>query len=343
MIEISNLHKTYSNSSGYVEALKGISLNVEKGQIYGVIGFSGAGKSSLIRCVNMLEYPTEGSIKVNGQEITNLKGQDLREARRKIGMIFQHFNLLENSTVYENIAVALELTSTPSTLIEEKVTTLLQIVGLENKAHCYPSQLSGGQKQRVAIARSLANDIDVLLCDEATSALDPQTTDAILDLLLDINKRFNITILLITHEMHVIRKICDKVAVIEEGKIIEEDTVINIFTNPQQQTTQNFIKSIMEDNLPKEVLDKLKKTDSFSMLVRLSFVGCSAAQPILAKIAKDLPVWPNILCGNISQIKNQTLGRLIIELVGEEVYIEKAIKMLQDNKVITEVLDNAGV
>jgi len=342
MIEITNLYKTYQSSEGNVEALKGIDLKVEKGEIFGVIGFSGAGKSSLIRCVNMLEKPTKGSVKVNGIEMTKLSNQNLRNARKKIGMIFQHFNLLETCTVFENVAVALELSNTPKSIIEEKVNSLLSIVGLEDKKHNYPSQLSGGQKQRVAIARALANDIDVLLCDEATSALDPQTTEAILDLLLDINKKFKITILLITHEMHVIKKICDKVAVIENGVIIEEGTVLNVFTSPKNLTTRNFIKSIMEDELSESVLKKLKAKKENNKLLRLTFVGCNAAQPVLAKIAKELSVWPNILCGNIIQVKDQTLGRLIIELAGDNASIEKGIKILEEQKVITEVLDYDG-
>ena len=239
--------------------------------------------------------------------MTTLKPKELRQARRKIGMIFQHFNLLETATVFENVAVALELSKTPKLEIEKKVNKLLKIVGLEDKIHNYPSQLSGGQKQRVAIARALANDVEVLLCDEATSALDPQTTESILDLLLEINKNLNITILLITHEMNVIKKVCDKVAVIEDGEIIEMDSIVNIFTNPQQPTTRNFIKSIMEEDLPSNLIDKLRKRDRNYKLVRLTFLGCSAAQPILAKIAKDLPLSPNILSGNIIQVKDETL------------------------------------
>ncbi|MDK2822244.1 MAG: D-methionine transport system ATP-binding protein [Clostridia bacterium] len=339
MIEITNLYKTYHSTEGNVEALKGINLKVEKGEIFGVIGFSGAGKSSLIRCVNMLEKPTSGSVVVNGLEMTQLTGQNLRNARKKIGMIFQHFNLLESCTVFENVAVALELSNTPKQVITEKVNNLLSIVGLADKKNNYPSQLSGGQKQRVAIARALANDIEVLLCDEATSALDPQTTNAILDLLLDINKKFQITILLITHEMHVIKKICDKVAVIENGQIIEEDTVLNVFTNPKNQTTKNFIKSIMEEDLPESVLKKLQKEDRNSNILKLTFVGCNAAQPVLARIAKELPVWPNILSGNIIQIKDQTLGRLIIELAGDSNSIEAGIQILKEQNVLTEVLN----
>ena len=342
MIEITDLYKTYKTSEGTVEALKGINLKVKKGEIFGVIGFSGAGKSSLIRCINMLEKPTSGSVLVNGVEMTTLKPKELRQARRKIGMIFQHFNLLETATVFENVAVALELSKTPKLEIEKKVNKLLKIVGLEDKIHNYPSQLSGGQKQRVAMARALANDVEVLLCDEATSALDPQTTESILDLLLEINKNLNITILLITHEMNVIKKVCDKVAVIEDGEIIEMDSIVNIFTNPQQPTTRNFIKSIMEEDLPSNLIDKLRKRDRNYKLVRLTFLGCSAAQPILAKIAKDLPLSPNILSGNIIQVKDETLGRLTIELTGNREHINQAIQMLENVGVLTEVIEDGG-
>ena len=340
MITITNLQKTYNSKEGQVEALKGISLKIEKGQIFGIIGFSGAGKSSLIRCLNMLETPTGGSIIVNGQEMTQLETAELRSSRRKIGMIFQHFNLLETATVFDNVAVALEISDTPKDIIKKKTNELLKIVGLEDKVNHYPSQLSGGQKQRVAIARSLANDIDVLLCDEATSALDPQTTDSILELLLDINQKFKITIVLITHEMHVIKKICDKVAVIEDGIIIEEGEVIDVFTNPQSSTTKNFIKSILEDSLDPEIIETLKKSGEYGKTLRLSFVGQSAGKPVLAKIAKELPLWPNILGGNIVRLKNQTFGRLVIRLEGEKKAIDQGITMLKNNMVKVEIIDD---
>ena len=339
MIEITDVYKSYKSFQGNIDALKGVNLKVEKGQIYGVIGFSGAGKSSLLRCINMLEKPSSGKIIVNNQDMTILKGAYLRQARKKIGMIFQHFNLLETCTVFQNIAIALELSNVPQEIIKTKVNSLLQVVGLEEKANSYPSQLSGGQKQRVAIARALANDIDILLCDEATSALDPQTTESILDLILDINKQFNLTILLITHEMAVIKKVCDRVGVIEDGKIIEEDTLINIFTRPQLKTTKNFIASIMEEKLAPGIIEKLLDKARNLKLLRLTFVGCGAAEPLLAKIAKELPIWPNILGGNIIQIKGQTLGRLIVALEGETPYIDQALAILDNHGVLAEVLD----
>lgn len=338
MIEIIDLCKSYGSGASEVHALKNINLQVERGEIFGVIGFSGAGKSSLIRCVNMLETPTSGRILVDGQDMTALRGQSLRQARKKIGMIFQHFNLLETATVYQNIAVALELNKVPKAQIEKKVTALLALVGLENKANAFPSQLSGGQKQRVAIARALANDVDMLLCDEATSALDPQTTEAILDLLLDINRQMNITIMLITHEMNVIKKVCDRVAVLENGEIIEQNSTLALFVDPKQPTTRNFLGSILDEKLPQPVLDKIRERDVNCKVVRLTFVGANTSMPLLSQIAKALPLAPNILSGSILQVKEETLGRLVIELSGEPSDIQKAMDMIAAAQVKAEVL-----
>lgn len=338
MIEIIDLCKSYGSGASEVHALKHIDLQVERGEIFGVIGFSGAGKSSLIRCVNMLETPTSGRIVVDGQDMTALRGSALRQARKKIGMIFQHFNLLETATVYQNIAVALELNNVPKAQIEKKVAELLALVGLENKANAFPSQLSGGQKQRVAIARALANDVDILLCDEATSALDPQTTEAILDLLLDINRQMAITIMLITHEMNVIKKVCDRVAVLENGEIIEQNTTLDLFVAPQQPTTRNFLGSILDEKLPQAVLDKIRERDKNCKVVRLTFVGANTSLPLLSQIAKALPLAPNILSGSILQVKDETLGRLVIELSGEPSDIQKAMDMIAAAQVKAEVL-----
>lgn len=338
MIEIVDLCKSYGSGANAVHALKNINLQVERGEIFGVIGFSGAGKSSLIRCVNMLETPTSGRILVDGQDMTALRGAALRQARKKIGMIFQHFNLLETATVYQNIAVALELNKVPKAQIEKKVAELLALVGLENKANAFPSQLSGGQKQRVAIARALANDVDILLCDEATSALDPQTTEAILDLLLDINRQMHITIMLITHEMNVIKKVCDRVAVLENGEIIEQNTTLDLFVDPKQPTTRNFLGSILDEKLPQAVLDKIRERDVNCKVVRLTFVGANTSMPLLSQIAKALPLAPNILSGSILQVKDETLGRLVIELSGEPSDIQKALDMIAAAQVKAEVL-----
>ena len=250
MIELNNVTKTFHKQHGAVTALSGLSLEVARGEIFGVIGSSGAGKSTLIRCVNLLERPTSGKVIVDGQDLLQLSSRRLAQERRHIGMIFQHFNLLSSRTVYGNVAFPLELSHTPKEEINGRVAELLALVGLQNKQFDYPANLSGGQKQRVAIARTLATNPKVLLCDEATSALDPETTRSILALLKDINRRFRITILLITHEMNVVRAICDKVAIISEGKLIEQGAVNEVFSNPRTELTRNFITSSLHFNTP---------------------------------------------------------------------------------------------
>ena len=240
MIKLSHIEKTYDSPSGPVKALRGIDLTIGRGEIYGIIGLSGAGKSTLVRCINMLERPTAGQVFVDGREMTALTPAELREARKSIGMIFQHFNLLSSATVYDNVAFPLKLAGMSAGDIRQRVEPLLKLVGLEAKAHQYPSQLSGGQKQRVGIARALASEPKVLLCDEATSALDPQTTKAILDLIRDINQKLRLTVVVITHEMQVIKEICDKVAVIDKGVIAEQGPVLEVFTNPQQPITSSL-------------------------------------------------------------------------------------------------------
>ena len=338
MIKLKNLYKTYNQAGRQVEAVKNVNLEIQKGEIFGVIGYSGAGKSSLIRCVNLLEIPTSGSVEVNGVELTGLAEKPLREARRKIGMIFQHFNLLSSSTVFENVAAPLRLVNTPKKDIEKKVTELLHLVGLADKGGSYPSQLSGGQKQRVAIARALANDPEILLCDEATSALDPQTTDSILDLLLDINRKLRITIMLITHEMHVIKKICDHVAVMENGQVIEQGSVLDIFSKPKTQTTRNFIKNIFDINLPESLQVKFKRESANGELIRVSFIGENTTEPFFAELATRFPLRPNILFGNITQIKDTTFGSLILKLNGEASVIRGAIDYLKAEGLTVEVL-----
>lgn len=246
MIVLQNVFKAFQSSSGPVTAVQDVSLQVGAGQIYGIIGYSGAGKSTLIRLLNGLEKPTSGRVLVAGQDIAQAKGEALRKARLKISMVFQHFNLLWSRTVSENIAFSLQIAGVPKKAVQARVTELIALVGLNGKEDSWPSQLSGGQKQRVGIARALANNPEVLLCDEATSALDPQTTTAILDLLQDINRKLNLTIVLITHEMHVVRKICHRVAVMEAGKIVEEGDVLTVFSHPQQPMTRQFVQQTME-------------------------------------------------------------------------------------------------
>lgn len=270
MINLKGITKVYGKGSNAATALSGLNLSIEKGEIFGVIGHSGAGKSTLIRCINLLERPTEGEVWVDGVELTSLNQGQLQEQRRKIGMIFQHFNLLSSATVYDNIAFPLRLAGTSRTAIDTKVKDLLALVGLEEHKDKFPSQLSGGQKQRVGIARALASDPDVLLCDEATSALDPQTTDSILKLLLDINKRFHLTIVLITHEMHVIQSICDRVAVIHGGGIVEQGKVTEVFLKPQHEVTRDFIRSETQNEGPLRVALDAAAGDN-SQAVKITF------------------------------------------------------------------------
>ena len=333
MITFKNVQKVYKSKETEVHALNGINLTVEEGEIYGVIGFSGAGKSSLIRCVNLLENPTSGQIFVDGVDLTTLPSRNLREAKRKIGMVFQHFNLLNSKTVFENVAMPLLLSGTPKKVIQERVDELLTFVGLVDKKHAFPDQLSGGQKQRVGIARALATKPSVLLCDEATSALDPQTTSAILQLLKKINQDYNITILLITHEMSVIRDICDKVAVMEDGKIIEQGTVFDIFSNPKTQTAQNFVQSVMNDKLPAFVEKIIENKGSEQGIYQLHFVGEDTCYPFLSNVAKKFEVDVNVLFGNITELQGIPFGKIVVELTGESTEIQKALRYIELEKV----------
>ncbi len=340
MIVIDNVTKTYEQDHHKVEAVKNVNLHIQKGEIFGIIGFSGAGKSSLLRCINYLEQPSSGIVRIQDVDLASLNESQLRETRRKMGMIFQHFNLLMSSTVYENVATPLQLTRTPKKVIDQKVKELLELVGLQDKADAYPAQLSGGQKQRVAIARALANDPEILLSDEATSALDPQTTDSILDLLLTINQKYNITIVLITHEMHVIKKICDRVAVMENGEVIEQGSVLELFAKSKHPTTRNFIKSIFDVTLPDKLALKIKVDKQTGKVLRLSFIGDAATEPILSILTTKYPLQPNILFGNITQIKETTFGNLIIKISGDQETMEHGIQFLLSQGVEVEILEH---
>lgn len=342
MIRLSHIEKVYDSPAGAVRALKGINLHIEKGEIYGIIGLSGAGKSTLVRCINMLERPTAGEVFVDGQEITKLSESELRTARKSIGMIFQHFNLLSSATVYENIAFPLTLSNTPADEIEKKVLPLLELVGLRDKANQYPAQLSGGQKQRVGIARALASDPKILLCDEATSALDPQTTKSILALIKDINKKLSLTVVVITHEMQVIKEICDKVAVISDGVIAEQGSVLEVFTNPQHKITREFISVLLSNELPaafrgNEVSQK--KTPGSLLLLRLIFLGESADDPVLAEMIRTVRgIECTMLFGNLDEIHNVPFGRMIVGLSGEDNVIQNALNFLGGKDVRVEVI-----
>jgi len=342
VIKFSKVEKTYASPAGPVPALKGIDLEIAKGEIYGIIGLSGAGKSTLVRCINMLERPTGGKVIVDGKDMTALTDSELREARKDIGMIFQHFNLLSSATVYENIAFPLKLSGKSDSEIKEKVEPLLKLVGLETKAGQYPSQLSGGQKQRVGIARALASEPKVLLCDEATSALDPQTTKAILELIRDINKKLQLTVVVITHEMQVIKDICDKVAVIDKGVIAEQGTVLEVFTNPQQPITKEFISVLLSNELPAAFrggnISQEPAEDAY-LLLRLTFIGESADDPVIADMIRKFPeVETTLLFGNLDHIKATPFGRRIIGLRGESTKVQAALDYLKSRDLKEEVI-----
>lgn len=339
MITIKNLSKVYENGSKPVKALDNINMHIQKGEIFGIIGYSGAGKSSLVRCLNMLEKPTAGTITIDGKEITALNDKELRTARRKIAMVFQHFNLLSSRTVFGNVAFPLEIAGVPKKEIKQKVEKLLALVGLADKYDAYPAQLSGGQKQRVGIARALANDPKVLLCDEATSALDPETTKSILKLLKDINRQLDLTILIITHEMKVITEICDTVAVLESGKVIEMGNVVDVFTKPQHSTTRAFVQTVINTEIPEPVKQRIGQ-EGGGRVIRVSFIGDHTGKPVISSIVKKFDVDANILYGNIDHLQDTPFGGLIIELTGKQESILKAEEYLAQQGLQIEVIAN---
>jgi D-methionine transport system ATP-binding protein len=338
MITISDVKKIYQSKAGPISAVNGVNLSVKEGEIFGVIGYSGAGKSTLIRMLNGLEVPTEGTINVGGQAVSTIKGKKLREARQSIGMIFQHFNLLWSRTVIDNIQFPLEIAGVPKKERIKRANELLTLVGLEGRGDAYPAQLSGGQKQRVGIARALANNPSVLLCDEATSALDPQTTDSILDLLVDINKRLGLTIVLITHEMHVIKKICHRVAVMENGKVAELGDVLEVFRNPQQQVTKRFVKEVSQDQDSDEVIEQLIKEYPTGKVLKFTFVGESTGQPLITSLIRKFDLEVNILQGQISQTQKGAYGTLFVHLDGEESQLKEALAFAESQLVKVEVM-----
>ncbi|MDF2606206.1 MAG: methionine transporter ATP-binding protein [Bacillales bacterium] len=333
LIEIKNLTKVYKTKSGVVNGVDDVSLTINEGEIFGIVGYSGAGKSSLIRCINLLERPTEGSITVNGVDLVSLKGESLRQARLKIGMIFQHFYLISQKTVFENIAFSLKAAKTPAADIKSRVNELLEMVGLLDKRDVYPSQLSGGQKQRVGIARALANDPTVLLCDEATSALDPTTTKSILSLLKKINRELNITIVLITHEMNVVKEICNRMAIMQNGRIIEDGSVYDIFANPKEELTKEFISSVVSFDIPEVIL---KKCDG--AIVKVTFKGVVAGEGVISDTLQKFAVKGNFLHGSIEYIQELPLGIFIMELKGTEENINDAIAYIESRSAHVEVI-----
>jgi len=341
LIVIEDAYKTFESGARKVDAVRGVSLTIQDGEIFGVIGYSGAGKSTLIRLINLLERPTSGRIFVNGQELTALAPKELRQARRKIGMIFQHFNLMKSRTVYSNVAYPLRGSPLSKEERRDKVMNLLKLVGLEEKALAYPSQLSGGQKQRVAIARALANDPTVLLCDEATSALDPQTTQDILRLLRDVNRKLGITIVLITHEIAVVKEICTRLAVMDAGRVVEEGAIYDVFSQPKAELTQRFIRTT--NNLAR--FEELLATapDSLNLkpgdvIAQMEFHGGSAGHALVSTLSREYGVDISIVFGNIDILQATPLGTLIVIFRGPVDQLQKALLAAEKSEVQVEVL-----
>lgn len=334
IIETKSLSKIYTRNKKNVFAIQDISLQIKQGTIYGIIGMSGAGKSTLIRCLASLNQPTSGTIFFEGTNIVALRGKSLREFRKNIGMIFQHFNLLDSRSAAGNISYPLEIAGLSSKQCLKRVDELLELVGLSDKKDAYPSQLSGGEKQRIGIARALANNPKVLFCDEATSALDPKTTGEILELLSTINKEMGLTIVLITHEMEVVKRICDRVAVIEHGRIVEEGPALQLFTSCKHPTTKRFLDSSTRD-IP---LQFLREDSVFRKLLRLKFEGEAASQPIISQMIKNFDLEVNILQGRIDHLQSTLIGTLIIELTGSPQDMQKTFLFLNEKNVHYEIL-----
>lgn len=347
MIKLDHITQTYKTPEGReFKALDDVSIEIRPGEIFGIIGRSGAGKSTLVRCINLLNRPSEGTVTVDGKNLTELSEDELRESRRSIGMIFQHFNLLSSRTVYDNVALPLELVGTPKNVIREKVEPLLKLVGLTEHAHKYPSQLSGGQKQRVGIARALANDPKVLLSDEATSALDPETTVATLALLKRINKELGLTIVMITHEMQVVKQICERVVVMNYGKIVEQGKVVDIFMSPQHETTKALIGNVMARDMPASILDRFRKArenhpnSDAVYLLRLAFSGNEVTRPVISECSRRFNLDFNILRGTVDDVQGQTLGSLTVLIEAESSVFIEAVNFLRENGVVVEEIND---
>lgn len=333
MIQVENLCKRFETKGGTVEAAKSISFSIEKGEIFGIIGLSGAGKSTLVRCLNLLERPTSGTVKVNGKNLTELSEKELRKERQKIGMIFQHFNLLMQRTALDNVCFPMEIAGIGKAEARKKALEYLRIVGLEEKALSYPSQLSGGQKQRVAIARVLASDPQILLCDEATSALDPQTTKAILELIKEINRDYGITVVVITHEMSVVQEICDKVAVLERGSLVETGTVEELFRNPKTDEARKLVFS------GRTQIQEMKG----KRLVRVTFREKSSFEPVIANLILTYRTPVNILYADTKNINGQAQGEMILQLPELEEVADKMIQYLKEiNMGVEELKEDVG-
>lgn len=336
MIQLEHISKRYVGPSGTVDALKDVSVHVEKGDIYGIIGSSGAGKSTLLRMVNQLEKPDTGTVTVAGRELSTLSKAELRKMRRKIGMVFQQFNLLESKTVFQNVAIPLILEGIPKEKITERVKEVLHIVELHDKRDTYVTQLSGGQKQRVGIARALATEPAILLCDEATSALDPKTTESILGLLKRINKKMGVTILLITHQMQVIQMICNKVAVMGNGQIVEQGTVLDVFSQPHAPVTQEFVRTVINDQIPKSILDLLQTETQHYVIDRLKFIGASVKKPVISEICQIAGVEVNILGATVQEFGESIMCIFILQMFGSDDKLLQAEAQIDATGVLRE-------
>ena len=335
MIEFKNISKHYQLKGQTVRALDQINIEIPEGSIFGIIGYSGAGKSTLIRLINLLERPTQGQIFINQKDFTALDARALRQERANIGMIFQHFNLLQTKTVAANIEMPLKLLGIPKHERDQRLDELLEFIDLKHKKNAFPDELSGGQKQRVGIARALANHPKILLCDEATSALDPQTTQSVLALLKKINQEKNITIVMVTHEMDVIETICDHVAVMEQGQVIESGSTLKIFSQPQHATTKTFIQTVLQQQLPMNILNNLENQNHRS-IYSLQFLGTSAQETVVQAVIKNFDISLNILFANMTEISGAVIGQMFIQLLGDPTEIQQAIDFFEKNGVKVE-------
>lgn len=344
MIELIDVSKTFTLDNKEVHAVKDVSVTIEEGEIFGVIGYSGAGKSTLVRCINMLERPTSGQVVIDNVDLTTLEERHLRRQRQNIGMIFQQFNLLSSRTAYQNVEFPLKNLGYSKASRKEKVNSLLELVGISEKANAYPSELSGGQKQRVAIARALAIDPAILLCDEATSALDPQTTKSILKLLKEVNKKLGITIVIITHEMDVIKEICNRVAVMEDGRVVELNDVVSVFSNPEAQITKEFISSTSSLSRIDELIDEkasIVDLDAGQQIWRLDFYGEKTEEAIIAEVTKKFDINPSIIFANVEVITNTVLGSLIVVLNISGDLEQKVFDYFNNRNIKVEVIKRA--
>ncbi|AVH13831.1 methionine ABC transporter ATP-binding protein [Acinetobacter indicus] len=339
MIEFKNISKHYQLKGQTIRALDQVNLQIPDGSIFGIIGYSGAGKSTLIRLINLLERPNEGQVIINNTDFTALSAKALRQERANIGMIFQHFNLLQTKTVAANIEMPMKLLGWSAAEREKRLNELLEFIDLKHKKDAYPDELSGGQKQRVGIARALANHPKILLCDEATSALDPQTTQSVLELLKKINREQGITIVMVTHEMDVIESVCDYVAVMEHGQVIETGTTLDIFSQPQHPTTKNFIQTVLQQQLPVNILNNLENQNQNSIYC-LKFLGKSAQETVIQAVIKQFDLSLNILFANMTEINGAVIGQMFIQLLGDPAIIQQALQFLEQNGVQVE---QAGV